>query len=81
MFPEPELENVYAAWKPLDRGHPLVDVTIHYAPPELERVHIGKTSYKSQNFGFTVNFGLISWPSISSSLTDSAKIYVEKQVA
>ena len=42
MFPEPELENVYAAWKPLDRGHPLVDVTIHYAPPELERVHIGE---------------------------------------
>lgn len=41
LFPEPELENVYAAWKPLDRGHPLVDVTIHYAPPELERVHIG----------------------------------------
>ena len=42
VFPEPELENVYAAWKPLDRGHPLVDVTIHYAPPELERVHIGE---------------------------------------
>ena len=55
LFPEPELENVYAAWKPLDRGHPLVDVTIHYAPPELERVHIGEltrqmeqTLYKSQ---------------------------------
>ena len=23
VFPEPELENVYAAWKPLDRGHPV----------------------------------------------------------
>ena len=42
MFPEPELQNVYDAWKPLDRGHPLVDVTIHYAPPGLERVHIGE---------------------------------------
>ena len=41
MFPTPQLENVYSAWKPLDHGHPLVDVTIHYAPPELERVHIG----------------------------------------
>ena len=46
MFPEPELENVYAAWKPLDRGHPLVDVTIHYAPPGLERVHIGEEQIK-----------------------------------
>ena len=46
MFPEPELENVYAAWKPLDRGHPLVDVTIHYAPPGLERVHIGQQQMK-----------------------------------
>ena len=42
VFPEPELQNVYDAWKPLDRGHPLVDVTIHYAPPGLERVHIGE---------------------------------------
>ena len=41
MFPEPKIENVYEAWKPIDYGHPLVDVTIHYAPPELERVHIG----------------------------------------
>ena len=37
-FPEPRLENVYRAWKPIDYGHPLVDATIHYAPPELERV-------------------------------------------
>ena len=37
-FPEPKLENVYQAWKPIDYGHPLVDATIHYAPPELERV-------------------------------------------
>ena len=41
MFPEPKIENVYQAWKPIDYGHPLMDVTIHYAPPELERVHIG----------------------------------------
>ena len=41
MFPEPKIENVYQAWKPIDYGHPLVDPTIHYAPPELERVHIG----------------------------------------
>ena len=41
MFPEPKIENVYEAWKPIDYGHPLLDPTIHYAPPELERVHIG----------------------------------------
>ena len=29
------------AWKPIDFGHPLVDPTLHYAPPALERVHIG----------------------------------------
>ena len=42
MFPVPKIENVYQAWKPIDYGHPLVDATIHYAPPELERVHIGR---------------------------------------
>jgi len=42
MFPVPKIQNVYKAWKPIDYGHPLVDATIHYAPPELERVHIGK---------------------------------------
>jgi len=42
MFPVPEIKNVYQAWKPIDYGHPLVDATIHYAPPELERVHIGR---------------------------------------
>lgn len=41
MFPKAKIENVYEAWKPIDYGHPLVDPTIHYAPPELERVHIG----------------------------------------
>lgn len=41
-FPVPKIENVYQAWKPIDYGHPLVDATIHYAPPELERVHIGR---------------------------------------
>ena len=40
VFPEPKIENVYEAWKPIDYGHPLVDVTIHYAPPELERVRL-----------------------------------------
>lgn len=40
-FPEPKIENVYQAWKPIDYGHPLVDATIHYAPPELERVQLG----------------------------------------
>ena len=42
----PELKNVYQAWKPIDYGHPLVDPTIHYAPPELERVHIGKENFR-----------------------------------
>ena len=42
IFPVPKIENVYQAWKPIDYGHPLVDATIHYAPPELERVHIGR---------------------------------------
>ena len=41
MFPVPKIENVYQAWKPIDYGHPLVDPTLHYAPPKLERVHIG----------------------------------------
>ena len=59
MFPEPKLENVYKAWKPIDYGHPLVDVTIHYAPPELERVHIGEkyiNQFKVSVFSFETLF-------------------------
>lgn len=41
LFPEPVLENVYKAWKPVNHGHPLRDATLFYAPPSLERVSIG----------------------------------------
>ena len=56
MFPEPKLENVYKAWKPIDYGHPLVDVTIHYAPPELERVHIGEKYVHKSVLRFCLQF-------------------------
>jgi len=39
-FPQPKIENVYQAWKPIDWGHPLVDETLHYIPPPLDVVHL-----------------------------------------
>jgi len=52
-FPQPVVENVYKAWKPVDNGHPLRDATMYYSPPSLERVKLAKD--RTERFVFSVS--------------------------